>query len=58
MAAQLEDLEKRYEAQFRVVLDAIRQLLAPPEKTRRSIGFRVEDAALRYRIRRSARRGK
>ena len=39
LAKKLEVLEKRYDAQFRVVFDAIRQLMAPPEKPRRKIGF-------------------
>jgi len=32
-----------YDAQFRGVFDAIRQLMAPPAKAPRSIGFRVEE---------------
>jgi len=39
LAKKLEVLEKRYDAQFRVVFDAIRQLMAPPKKPRRKIGF-------------------
>ncbi len=39
LARKLEALEKRYDAQFRVVFDAIRQLMAPPELPRRRIGF-------------------
>jgi hypothetical protein len=58
LARRLDELEKRYDAQFKGVFDAIRQLMARPDKARRSIGFRVEEAALRYRVRRSARRGK
>jgi hypothetical protein len=49
LARKLEELEKRYDAQFRVVFDAIRQLMAPPERPRRSIGFRVEEAGPIYR---------
>ena len=39
---KLDALEKKYDAQFRVVFDAIRQLMAPPtpEQKRRRIGFR------------------
>jgi len=37
-------LERKYDAQFKVVFDAIRALMAPPEKARRSIGFNVEEA--------------
>jgi ORF6N domain len=31
LARKLDALEKKYDAQFRVVFDAIRQLMAPPE---------------------------
>ena len=40
LARKLEDLEKKYDAQFRVVFDAFRQLMAPPpEPKKRGIGF-------------------
>ena len=34
-----------------VIIDAIRQLMAPPEKARREIGFHVRENASRYRTR-------
>ena len=40
LARKLAALEKKYDAQFRVVFDAIRDLMAPTTKPRRSIGFR------------------
>jgi len=43
LAQKLDALEKKYDAQFRVVFDAIRQLMAPPEAKRRPIGFRKGD---------------
>jgi len=43
LARKLEDLEKKYDAQFRVVFDAIRQLMQPPEPKKRGIGFKAED---------------
>ncbi len=43
LARRLGEMEKRYDAQFKIVFDAIRQLMASPEKLRRSIGFRVEE---------------
>jgi hypothetical protein len=42
LARKLETLEKRYDAQFKAVFDAIRQLMAPPQKEKRQIGFHVE----------------
>ena len=32
-------MEEKYDGQFKIVFDAIRQLLTPPEKPRRRIGF-------------------
>lgn len=41
LARKLEQLERKYDAQFKVVFDAIRQLMAPPKATRARIGFRA-----------------
>jgi hypothetical protein len=43
LARKLEALEKKYDAQFKVVFDAIRQLMAPPEPKRRRIGFHRDE---------------
>ena len=40
---RLDELEKKYDAQFKMVFDAIRQLIAPPEPKRHPIGFRVRE---------------
>jgi hypothetical protein len=39
LARRLDDLESKYDSQFRTVFDAIRALMRPPEKPRRRIGF-------------------
>jgi hypothetical protein len=39
LARRLSVLEQRYDDQFRIVFDAIRRLMTPPEHTRRRIGF-------------------
>jgi len=39
LARKLAGLEKKYDAQFKVVFDAIRELMAPSPKRRRRIGF-------------------
>ena len=39
IAHRLNELEKKYDSQFRVVFDAIRALMEPPKTTRRRIGF-------------------
>ena len=43
LARKLAEMEKKYDAQFKVVFDALRQLMAPPEPQRRGIGFRAEE---------------
>lgn len=40
LARKLDALEKNYDAQFRVVFDAIRELMIPPAPKRLRIGFR------------------
>jgi hypothetical protein len=42
LARKLEDLEKKYDSQFKIIFDAIRQLMLPSEKPKRRIGFDVE----------------
>jgi hypothetical protein len=42
LARKLEALEKKYDAQFKVVFDAIRQLMSTPETKRKEIGFHVK----------------
>lgn len=36
---KIAEIEKKYDHQFKIVFDAIRQLLAPSEKPKRRIGF-------------------
>jgi hypothetical protein len=43
LARKLSALEKKYDAQFKVVFDAIRDLMTPPEKPKRQIGFHVHE---------------
>jgi hypothetical protein len=42
LARKLNEMEKKYDAQFKVVFDAIRQLMTPPEPKRKRIGFLQE----------------
>lgn len=48
LARKLAALEKKYDAQFKVVFDAIRELMAPPSPKLRRIGFLVSEKAARY----------
>jgi hypothetical protein len=50
LARKLAAFEKKYDAQFKVVFDAIRELMEPPTRPKREIGFHVrERAAAGYR---------
>ena len=40
LSRRLEELESKYDKQFRVVCDAIRQLMTTPVRDRKEIGFR------------------
>lgn len=48
VSRQLSALERKYDVQFKVVFDAIRQLMTPPEPKKRKIGFLVKERASRY----------
>ena len=39
LSRRLDKLEEKYDAQFKGVFEAIRQLMSPPESPRRRIGF-------------------
>jgi hypothetical protein len=51
LAKRLDELEKKYDAQFKLVFDAIRQLMAPPEPEppKKRIGFLVEEPHVPYK---------
>lgn len=42
LAQKLNELEKKYDAQFKEVFEAIRQLMAPPMPKKRRIGFDIK----------------
>jgi hypothetical protein len=57
LARKFSELEKRvgkHDDEIAAILEAIRQLMAPPEKARREIGFHVREKAPRYRVRKRA----
>jgi phage regulator Rha-like protein len=45
---RLNELEKKYDAQFKVVFDAIRQLMAPLPSSRKKIGFQLRERRAMY----------
>jgi hypothetical protein len=42
LARKLEVLENKYDEKFRVVFDAIRELMAPPDSPKKRIGFETD----------------
>jgi len=47
LARKLDDLEKKFDGQFRVVFAAIRKLMYPTPRARKPVGFRAREG-LRY----------
>lgn len=55
LAGKLEELERRmtsHDKKLRVIFEAIRELIQPPQPTRRKIGFHVKERRAVYRDRR------
>ena len=48
LARKLEALEKKYDSQFKVVFEAIRQLMAAPERPPKKIGFQLREKRAAY----------
>jgi hypothetical protein len=58
LAVKLAELERRFDSHDEAIanlFEAIRQLLTPPEKPKREIGFHVREDGTRYRVRKAAR---
>jgi predicted RNA-binding protein YlqC (UPF0109 family) len=56
LARKFSELEKRvgkHDEEIGAIIDAIRQLMAPPKKPAREIGFHVREGTPRYRIRKA-----
>jgi len=58
LARRLDELEKKYDAQFKIVFDAIRQLMASPEPKKRPIGFLVEEPRVAYGTSKGSKKGR
>ena len=52
--SQLEQRVGKHDEEIAGILEAIRRLMAPPEKPGREIGFHVREMAPRYRVRKRA----
>ncbi len=56
LARKLDELEKKYDKQFRVVFEALRELMNPQTAPRKQIGFHARESRGTYTIRRSKKR--
>ena len=60
LAQKLEEMEKKYDQQFKAVFEAIRQLITAPDsvqdKPKRQIGFKVAEPKVLYAPRKKAKR--
>ena len=45
---KLNEMEKTYDEQFRIVFEAIRELMIPPDKPRKRIGFELKEPKAPY----------
>ena len=48
LAGKLLEMEKKYDEQFKIVFEAIRQLMAPTETNKKKIGFTVKEKQKAY----------
>lgn len=48
---KLNELENKYDSKFKIVFDALRELMKPPDKPKRPLGFRVEEKQREYKAR-------
>ena len=59
LGEKLKDLEEKYDThdrQIRAIFDAIKQLMQPPARPKRQIGFRIEESKTKYRVRKRGKR--
>jgi hypothetical protein len=49
LARKLNELEKKYDSQFQIVFEAIRQILEVEEKPKKKIGFIVKEGQAVYK---------
>ena len=49
LARKLQELEKKYDGQFQIVFEAIRQIIEVEEKQKRKIGFIAKERQAIYR---------
>ncbi|MBI3193604.1 MAG: ORF6N domain-containing protein, partial [Ignavibacteriae bacterium] len=55
LAIKLDEIEKKlqtHDVQIRGIIEAIRQMMLPPEKPKRPMGFRLEEPKTKYTVKR------
>jgi len=45
---KLAELEKKYDDQFKIVFEAVAELLTPAEQTQKKIGFELKERRAKY----------
>lgn len=55
---KLNELENKYDSKFKIVFDALRELMKPPDKPKRPLGFKVEEKQREYKVRKNKRRSR
>ena len=48
LARRLDELEGRYDSQFKMVFDAIREMMDKPEPSKKRIGFTAKERRAKY----------
>lgn len=48
LSLRLDELENKYDTQFKAVFDAIRELMSPPAKPQKRIGFTAKEKRVKY----------
>ncbi|MCL5020847.1 MAG: ORF6N domain-containing protein [Bacteroidetes bacterium] len=56
LARKLTEMERKYDEQFRIVFEAIRQLLSPPVKPHRPMDFQIRETKETYTTRKKGNR--
>ncbi|RPI78494.1 MAG: hypothetical protein EHM45_06370 [Desulfobacteraceae bacterium] len=55
LAKRLDELEEKYDSQFKIVFNAIRELMVPPEPKKKKIGFILREQRPKYKSLRKVR---
>ena len=55
LSRRLDELERKYDSQFKDVFEAIRQLMTPPARKRKEVGLHVREPRPVYKTRKKRR---